>query len=144
MQLGDDSLDHVGFVVVGLLVEGDRAHRSVLELNFERLVADLHRLVFELFGLDVSFPSLIQLLVDAHVLGVVQSHLESIAVTWTNGELGLHQHASPLILQVGKSGESAGVNVVTIFLVLIPCTVPSSVRWVLLLVLVVDVLTSKC
>ena len=51
-----------------------------------------------------------------------------MAITRTNGKFCVHQNSSPLIFQVRKSSESAGADLVLVFLVLVPCSNPSSVR----------------
>lgn len=127
LQLRDDSLDHVGLVVAGSLWEGDRAHGSVLEFNFEWLVAHLHWLVLEFGLVDFRIPTLLQFAVDASVLGIFQLHLEGVAITRANGELGAHQNSGPLILQVRERCKCAGAHLIVVFLVLVPSPIPTAV-----------------
>lgn len=48
LELADDSLDDVGLVISDFLVEVKVTDGSVLQLNVELLLADLHWLVAEL------------------------------------------------------------------------------------------------
>lgn len=76
-------------------------------MDFEWLVANWHWLVGELGRRDVRVPSLVQLLVDASILNVVQFHLKGVTVTWANNELSVHENTSPLVLQIRESCEGA-------------------------------------
>lgn len=110
LQLRDESLDHVSLVVAGLFREGDRLHGSVLEFNFEELVAHLHWLVFEFGARDYAVPSIRQFTINASVLSILEFHLESVAIMRANGEFGLHENSGPLILKIRQSGECAGAD----------------------------------
>lgn len=48
LELADNSLDNVGFIVADLLIEVQAADCSVLKLNVELLLADLHWLIAKL------------------------------------------------------------------------------------------------
>jgi hypothetical protein len=126
LELRDDALDDVGFVVVDLRVEMKSVNCTVLELNLEFLVADFGVLPLELRAWKLLIPAVRHLTIDWSLLSFSQLHDDGVTVTWSNGEAGLHENTSVLVLKIGKGGKSAGSDFVDVLLVLIPCSVPAT------------------
>lgn len=124
LELRDNSLDDVGFVIADVLIEMDSTDCAVLKFDLEWLLADWHRLVLSVLWCFILIPSVWHLVIDLSVLSVSQLHDDGIAIAWTHRKLSLHHNSGILFLHVGESGESTTTNLVDVFLVLIPCTVP--------------------
>lgn len=126
LELADDSLDDVGFVIADFLVEVQVTDGSVLEFNVEFLLADFHWLIGELRAGELLVPSIGHLAVDLCRLAFSQLHDDIVAIERADGETGLHEHSGVLILQVREGSEGAGANLVDVFLVLVPCAIPAT------------------